>query len=203
MIAEKFKCRASKAGILLTNPRSKSEVLSKTVQSYCEEWVKTVIYGHEKEVKSKYLEKGKLLEDESIRLYSQYKNGLFLLKNDQRFENEFFTGEPDVDDEIIYDFKNSWDAFTFPLFDEEADPDHVAQVNVYMNLTGKTQAKVVYTLQNTPESMHYVQQFDYSAVDVKYRIREFDVAYNEELIKTLEERVLLCREYIASITKNL
>lgn len=241
-----FKCRASKAGLLLTGTiglsakqeaefqqlserliashkgeakpltenmrttledlieKRENKELPQTLKSYCEEWLKSKLYGHEKEIKSKYLEKGKLLEDEAIRLYSQFKGGVFLLKNDERFENDYFTGEPDVDDdETIYDFKNSWDAFTFPLFETSADPDHIAQVNVYMNLTGRRKGKVVYCLQNTPDTMPYVQQFDYSGVDIGLRIKEFDVEYNESVIEELKSRVVLCRSYISGLINSL
>jgi len=46
-----FKARASSSGKLMTKPRSKSEVLSKTTKSYLEEWTKEQIYGVRKTLK--------------------------------------------------------------------------------------------------------------------------------------------------------
>jgi hypothetical protein len=200
---KEFKIRASMAHALLTNPRSKGEALSQTTKSYCEQWLKEQIYGYRKAFTSKYTTKGIVLEDKALEMYSKEKS-LFLEKNTSFFEDDFFTGTPDiVEENMIYDFKNSFDCFTFPLFETEPDANYVAQLNVYMELTRKRQSNLVYCLQNTPDFLVFGNEtpHDYNGIDIKYRIKEFDVKYDSDMIDKLKERVLLCRSYIQTLTK--
>ena len=61
-----FKCRASAAGMLMTNPRNKNEVLSETTKTYVHEWLKENIYGVKKQISSKEINKGIEFEDMAI-----------------------------------------------------------------------------------------------------------------------------------------
>lgn len=198
-----FKCRASQIGSMMTNDRS-GKAMGETAKSYLKDWVREQIYGHPKDIRSKYLVKGTLLEDEAIRFYIESTGSEFLLKNDERFENDFFTGEPDViDGDTIYDFKNSWDAYTFPLFDDQPDKGYYAQLQGYMNLTGARKAKLVHVLLSTPEEISFSEPKDYSFVDSKFRIKEFSIDYDPEFIELAQARVLECREYLGELTKKL
>ena len=102
-LAKSFKCRASAAGKLATNPRAKTEVLSETTKTFAKEWLIEQIYGYRKEIKSKYLDKGNQLEDVGIDKAIEWLDLKFVLKNEKHFEDEFFTGTPDLilEDEII------------------------------------------------------------------------------------------------------
>jgi hypothetical protein len=192
-----FKIRASATKSIMTNPRSKSETLSETCKNYLEEWVKESIYGVRKNIKSKYLTKGISVEDEAIEYYSEIAKLGFVLKNQDRFEDEFFTGTPDlITGDTVYDFKSSWDCFTFPLFDTEPDKGYWMQLQVYMELTGLKKAKLVYTLQNTPDELEYDEPMDYSNVPSHLRIKEFSFDYDPDFILSVKERVLECREYV-------
>jgi hypothetical protein len=192
-----FKIRASATKNIMTNPRSKSETLSETCKTYLEEWAKESIYGVRKNIKSKYLTKGISVEDEAIEYYSEIAKLGFVLKNQDRFEDEFFTGTPDlIVGDTVYDFKSSWDCFTFPLFDTEPDKGYWMQLQVYMELTGLKKAKLVYTLQNTPDELEYDEPMDYSNVPSHLRIKEFSFDYDAEFIESVKERVLECREYV-------
>lgn len=200
MQLKEFKIRASAVSLIMTNPRSKSELLSQTCISYLQQWVKEQIYGIEKEIKSKYLTKGLDVEDIAIDYYSEEKGLGFVLKNDQYFSDKFCHGTPDlIHDGIVYDFKSSWDCFTFPLFDTDPDKAYWMQLQIYMHLTGLKKAKLIYTLQNTPDELEWDEPKDYSELSSKYRIKEFDIEYDPEFIKSVEERVNLCREYIKSL----
>jgi hypothetical protein len=193
----KFKIRASATKNIMTNPRSKSETLSETCKTYLEEWAKESIYGVRKNIKSKYLTKGISVEDEAIEYYSEIAKLGFVLKNQDRFEDEFFTGTPDlIVGDTVYDFKSSWDCFTFPLFDTEPDKGYWMQLQVYMELTGLKKAKLVYTLQNTPDELEYDEPMDYSNVPSHLRIKEFSFDYDPDFIESVKERVLECREYV-------
>ena len=102
-----FLARASSAGKLMTAPRNKSEALSETTKSYIKEWLIEQIYGFRKEIKSKYIDKGNKLEDTAIDKAIEWLDLDFVMKNEDSFEDEFFTGTPDIitNDEILEHFK--------------------------------------------------------------------------------------------------
>ena len=196
-----FKIRASGAGQLMVNPRSKSETLSETTKTYAKNWLKEHIYGTRKEVKSKYMSKGIELEDEAIDKAIEWLDLPFTIKNEEFFEDEYFCGTPDlIVDGVVYDIKCSFSPFTFPLFENKIPTsDYEHQVNVYMHLTGLKKASVIYILLETPEELNYGEKEDYSKIDKQYRIKKFDFEYNEENINKLKEKVLLCRDYLKNI----
>jgi hypothetical protein len=195
-----FKCRASALGKLMTNPRSKSETLSQTTKSYLEEWVKEQIYGIKKQINSKYLQKGLALEDQAIEFYSVAMDKDFMIKNLDHFEDDFFTGTPDCMHEgVVYDFKTSWDCFTFPLFDQEPDMGYYYQLQVYMHLTGLRKAKLVYTLQDTPDYLTHEEPVSYAHVDDSYRVKEFEIDYDPMVIETAKARIQECRDYVKEL----
>ena len=200
MQIEQFKCRASAAGKLMTNPRNKSELLSETTKTFAKEWLKERIYGYYKEINSKQVNKGIYFEDTAIDKAIEWLDLPFSIKNTERFSDEYFTGEPDLllDDEVI-DIKNSWDCFTFPLFENEIPTDdYFYQVQVYMYLTGKRKARVIYILLETPETYNEPAK-SYDHVDIKYRHKEFAFEYQPEIIEKLKERVTQVRNYINEI----
>jgi len=195
-----FKIRASGVSQIMTNGRSKSEPLGQTCKTYLQDWYKEQVYGFRKEIKSKYLTKGLMMEDEAIEFYSIAKEVDFMIKNLDHFSDEFFTGTPDlIHGGIVYDFKTSWDAYTFPLFDTEPDKGYWMQLQVYMHLTGIKKAKLVYTLLNTPEFLTYEEPINYDHLDFNLRIKEFDFEYDPEFIESVKERVLVCREYLMKL----
>ena len=199
-----FKARASCVGEIMTNPRSKSEILSQTAKTYLEEWIKEKLYNRKKDIKSKYINKGNYLEDQSIEYYSFVKGYDFLLKNHDSFEDDFFTGTPDlIYDGVVYDFKNSWDCFTFPLFDADPPKGYVMQLQIYMHLLGVEEAKLVFLLMNTPEEISFKEQSNYDDVDPLLRIKEYQISYDPEFIESVKERVVLCRDYIKKLTESL
>lgn len=197
---EQFKCRASAAGKLMTNPRNKSEQLSETTKSFIYEWLKERIYGYKKEISTKQINKGLEYEDMAIDKAIEWLDLPFAIKNQERFEDEFFTGEPDLllQDEVL-DIKCSWDCFSFPLFEKEIpNDDYFYQVQTYMHLTGKRKARVVYILLNTPETYN-APEWTYEHVETKYRVKEFRFDYEPEVIEKLKSRAQSCREFIESI----
>lgn len=196
----KFKCRASALGQIMTNARSKNETLSQTAKSYLEDWYKEQIYGVKKQIKSKYIQKGLALEDQAIEFYSIAMEKDFMIKNLDHFEDDFFTGTPDCFHEgIVYDFKTSWDCFTFPLFDQEPDMGYYYQLQVYMHLTGLKKAKLVYTLQDTPEFLTYEEPVSYAHVDYCYRIKQFEIEFDQEVIENAKNKIIECRKYIKEL----
>jgi len=203
MSAKLFKIRASSAGNIIG---AKPPKLLKGHKTIAENWVKERIYGVKKTFTSKYTEKGVLVEDEAIEyVIANADLPLLAEKNDKRFEDTYFTGTPDIilPDEII-DIKSPWDCFTFPLFEKDLpEKKYADQAQVYMHLTGKKKARVIYCLMNTPENVaDWEDHHDYSAVKPEYRIKQYSVKYDPKRIEMLQKQVELIREYIETLTKN-
>lgn len=200
MQLKEFKIRASAVSQIMTNPRSKSETISQTCKSYLEQWVKEQIYNTQKTIKSKYLTKGLEVEQIAIDYYAEEKGLGFVLPNVEYFSNEFLHGTPDlIHGQTLYEFKSSWDCFTFPLFESEPDKGYWMQCQVYMALTGLKKARLVYTLQNTPDELTWEESADYSDISSKYRIKEFEIDFDPEFIESVNQRVIDCRDYIKSL----
>ena len=195
-----FKLRASAGGMLLTDPRSKTELLSQTSKSYVDQWMKEQIYGVKKEISSKYISKGIDQEDEAIDKAIEWLDLPFALKNEAHFENDHFTGTPDLlVEDMVIDIKNSWDCFTFPLFEKECpNRDYYAQLQIYMHLTGKRKAMLCYVLLDTPETYNS-PAISYDAMAKEYRIKTFTFDYDQELIDKLITRVENARQYIETL----
>jgi hypothetical protein len=197
-----FKIRPSASGKIMANARKKGE-LSKTTLSYLDEWIKTEVYGYRKEISSKYLSKGNEVEDESIEFISKHLNLKGIKKNEEKFEDDFMVGTPDViTKDTIIDVKNSWDCFTFPLLENEIpNKDYFYQLQCYMALTGKKKAKLIYTLMNTPEDLiKFEQSHNYNDIDPKYRIKVFDIERNEDVIDEIRKRVIEIRNHLEVVT---
>ena len=201
MEIKEFKIRASQAGVLMTNAR-KADEMSKTAQTYLETWLKEQIYGVRKDVHSKVLDKGTNMENHSIDKAIMWLNLPFIYKNETNFEDEYFTGTPDLLlEKLVIDIKTSWDCFTFPLFETSIpNMDYFYQLQVYMHLTGLKNATLCYVLIDTPETYNNAA-ITYKDIDPHYRIKTFDFDYDEAIIKELQQRVIKAREYIEYLKK--
>jgi hypothetical protein len=210
-----FKIRCSAIGQIMTNSRTKGQ-LSKTAQSYVETWIKEQIYKRRKVITTKYMDKGNMVENESISFAGRVLNA-DITKNEQRYENELLIGTPDViTEDYVIDVKNSWDCFTFPLFYENVpNKDYYYQAQGYMALTGLSHYKLIYTLLDTPDSLierefKYASELDYdtfakdyrySEIDEAYRIRIFEIERDDDVIDAINGRVIECRNYINNLIK--
>jgi len=208
MDMKEFKIRASAVGNIMTNSRSKSNPLSKTTETYLQEWMKEQIYGGQKFTGNKYTEKGLQVEDESIDYISEHLGYGFLLKNDMKYENEFMTGTPNViHDGVVIDMKNSWDHWTFPIFEKSVPTkDYYWQLQAYMALCNLDKAKLIYTLMDTPEDLLNAWTdvpYSYEELDSKYRIKVFEIERNDEDIQKIYDRVKECRTYLEELKNSL
>jgi hypothetical protein len=208
----------------MTSPRTKGELLSQTAKTYIEEEVLRAKYGVIKTFSSRYTDKGNLVEDEAIDMASNALELGFLYKNHEHFENEFLTGTPDVNTgDILLDVKSSWDATTFPFFATEIPTkDYFFQLQGYLELTGKTEALLVYCLVNTPADMiedeirraHWaarlidesqelrdevLKRHSFDHIPDNRRVKVFKVEKDEQVIAEIKERVELCREYFNTL----
>ena len=211
-----FKIRCSAIGNIMSKPKKKADLISATAKTYCKKWLTEQIYNRRESISSKYLLKGTAVEDDSIKYISNALNYKKIKKNYEHFENDFFTGTPDVivKDEIL-ELKNSWNCFTFPLFEDDIpNKAYYYQTQGYMNLTGLKKAKLIYTLMDTPEDLiqknygvpifgtgsefyeEFKKDYIYENIDNKYRIKIFEIDYDESIIDDIRERVVNCRNYI-------
>lgn len=155
----KVKFRASSWGNLLTDTVTKAAKeageLSVTCQKELIKIYNRVVYGRVKDVTTKTMDKGILAEPESIKLLSLVE-GEFFFKNEEKMENEWFTGHPDLlldkNGEIqCWDIKTSWELDTFmPKLLEEPDKSYIAQLNCYYSLTGAQGGAIAYCLVSAP-----------------------------------------------------
>lgn len=214
-----FKCRASHIGSLMTNGRSKEPAMGETSKNYVKDWVISQLTGHRREITSKYLTKGLAVEDASLVRASEY-YGVTFTKNTERKENDFFTGEWDsIAGDRVIDVKSSWDAFTFPYFDEQPSKAYYEQLQVYMALTGLKNASLIYCLENAtsdeierrawsiargldfeePEIEHWQQaesEMTYDHLPDWMRIKVYEFERSDELIQQMQQRVIEARGYI-------
>lgn len=143
--------------------------LSAGAKTFLDGMAKEFVYSYEKTISSKYLEKGRMVEDDSIELY----NSVFfqsLAKNTERRSNEWVTGECDlVHPSKIIDIKSAWNLDTFPATAAQAhDPDYEWQGRAYMWLWDRPEFEVAWCLVDTPpdligyedEALHYVSHLN-------------------------------------------
>tara|TARA_R100000479_G_scaffold12846_1_gene5148 strand:- start:7 stop:639 length:633 start_codon:yes stop_codon:yes gene_type:complete len=208
----------------MTNARSKSEVLSKTCKSYLQELAIEEMYGIKKEFSSRYTDKGIEVERTSIDLVQDNCDFGFMYKNEEHFENDYLTGTPDVNtDNILLDVKSSYDATTFPWFEEEIpNKDYYYQLQGYMALCNKRKSVLAYCLVNTPFQIvedevrrahwqeHLIDESEELRADVEARhnfdhippekrIKTFEVRYDKDVIKAIYERIKECRKYYETL----
>lgn len=212
--------RCSSLGKLMTDPRTKSEILSETAKSYIQDLFKERELGIYKEFSSRYTDKGLEMEDEAIQFASEVLKWDFVVKNEVRFNNEWITGEPDINtDSLLADIKCSWSGSTFPLFDETLkNKDYYYQLQGYMMLTGHETSELVYCLMNTPHQIvedevrrqHWklnlidedldvrqaVQEMhNFDQIPNNLRVKRFIVQKDEAAQEKIKERVEIAREY--------
>jgi len=214
-----FKIRCSAIGDIMA--QMKNGVLPKGAQTYCKNWVKEQRYGRRKDIWTKELQKGNECEKGAIELVTDTYHLGMISGNEEWFEGDEITGTPDlIAVKSIRDIKCSWDCFTFPLFDTEPNKGYWWQLQGYMSLTGKDVAFLDYVLMDTPESLieaevnrlsyreditkeseQRIRDFHtYSHLPDSDRIKTFEIWRDDEAIKAIHERVVLCREYIKSLT---
>lgn len=156
--------RCSSLGYLMTEPKSKAAKdageLSESTKTHLIDVFVQNKYNRQTDISNKYIQKGLLVEEDSITLYSRVKK-TFFKKNEKNLTNEFIKGTPDLftgleieaADSII-DIKSSWDIFTYFRNHSNGVSDlYYWQLMGYMALTGARSAKLAFCLVDTPETL--------------------------------------------------
>lgn len=228
-----MKIRCSALGRIMTNSRTKG-TLSKTCKSYIEELFLDQELGIKKDFWSRYTDKGIMVEKEGITLANEVLEwGLSFSEihgEQHSFENDYITGHTDIlTKNLLADIKCSWNASTFPFFEDGVDKNYMWQLMGYMFLTGYDKAELVYVLVNTPEEMvldeikrehwkknsywngdedpdieeHVRSQHNFDKMDKTMRIKRYIIERDEKLIEAIKERVEECREYYETLKSKI
>ena len=186
----KHKFRASSLADIMTDPKGKDEVLSVGAKTTVESLVKQFMYGYDKVVTGKYMDKGIEVEDQSIELVNQvfftnYK------KNTERRTNDWITGECDiiVPGVKVIDIKSSWSLDTFPALSKSGeDKTYEWQGRAYMMLWDVDQFEINYCMVSTPEHLVGYEDTQLHEVDhINPEMRVTRVLYKRDL--ALEEKI--------------
>lgn len=207
----------------LLEKKKKSGGLSETAKDYLQKWYIENMFGKKRELTNRYLEKGIVVEDESIELLNSVR-GTSYKKNEERKENDWISGEPDiVGKDLIIDIKSSWDVFTFPLFEEKMkNKDYEWQLEAYSWLFNKKNLELCYVLVDTPYelilkelnrvkwNMHgtlteeeetILQQevedkMTFGTIPEALRIKSFKFKSDKSKRVQIRKKVRLCRKYL-------
>jgi hypothetical protein len=223
-----MKIRASQLGKIMTSPRSKGEVLSQTAKTYLQELALEDKYGIRKDINSRYMDKGNLVEDEAIQLASSVLELEFVVKNEEYFSNDYIKGTPDVlGSNFILDVKASWTGATFPWFEDECpNKDYYFQMMAYMWLCDRDKALLCYTLINTPEDIVLDEirrvawakkelepsestendvraQHEFDHIPTDKRVKAYLIERDEQVIEQIKEKIEHAREYYNEIIEKI
>jgi hypothetical protein len=203
----------------------KGGLISAGAKTYCQQWFIESLYGRKKEFYSKPCEKGNLVENDAIEFIGEVL-GLPLTKNEEYKEDDYKTGTCDIDTgEYIIDNKSPETCFTFPLLaDDIPDKAYMYQLQGYMDLWGRSKAKLIYTLMDTPDKL-LISEANYLARDMKcefqgafdivkekntysnyadeLRYKEFEIERDEKIIKDIHDKVKLCQEYVITLQSKI
>jgi len=208
----------------LVEKKNAKPTLSEGAKTFCQEIFNQEFHGRRNTFTNKFVEKGLLVEEKAITIYSKYKGKPFV-KNKERFTNEYLSGEPDELKQNI-DIKSSWDINTFPMHDTELTNNlYKWQVKGYCFLLGKETGKVAYCLVNTPDNIVMDEKFkmarklnvmelppeieeevewmhNYDDLSFSERVREFEVEFTEQDKQAIIQQVTLAREYLNQLVKE-
>lgn len=183
------KFRASSLAEIMTDPKSKEELLSVGGKSAVEKIAKQLIYGYTETVSSKYMDKGIQVEDASIELYNSV---MFTrnAKNTERRTNDWITGECDIaTPKKITDIKSSWSLATFPVTASQGrDKGYEWQLRAYMMLWDVELAEIAYCMVDTPDELVGWEDVSLHSVGhIPQELRLTLVQYQRD--KALEEKI--------------
>lgn len=220
---DSFKVHCSKIGSIM-----QKQGLGKTGETELQKWYLSKKYGRKPDWYSKFVEKGLMVEDVGINCLSKHLD-IQLHKNDEWFEGDFMIGTPDIiHDGIVYDIKSSWDIFTFPFFgDKIPNNDYEYQMQGYLSLTGYKSAVLVYCLIDTPQvlitqelrrlyydsggraedwtpetNIELAENYKFNDIPLSDKMRFFRVERDDVKIKAIQDRVVVCREFLRNGIKK-
>lgn len=172
--------RASSAHQIMTNIDSAK--LTAGHLTFCKKIFRELRWRRREQIKSKYLTKGILQEEDAITLLTRVVGLGVIKKNEANITNAFVSGTPDIfigesirKAEKGYDTKCSWSADTFPFPEDPLDAVYEWQDHVYIALTGAKSWVTAFCLVNAPAQQIQSEKYqlnrrlgDVSETDPKY-----------------------------------
>ena len=202
-----IRIRASALGEIMTDAKEKNEPLSKGAKTVLEKMAKEYVYGFNEVITGKYMDKGIIVEDQSIQLY----NSVFFTdytKNTERKKNDWVTGECDIfTGSKIIDIKSSWSLATFPAtVASGVDKGYEWQLRAYMMLWDVPQAEIAYCMVNTPDELIKYEQEELHFVDhIDEALRVTIVPYKRDaaLEDKIKFKVEAAQKYLAEMAERI
>jgi hypothetical protein len=116
----------------------------------------SIMYGIKELTTSKHMDKGNLVEQDSLDLYQRWYamnvSKHFVGKNHQHYENAYAKGTPDVVMlDLVADVKSSWNRHTWRM--ASVTPEYYWQLQCYMWLTNTNIGHLAFALNDTPEEL--------------------------------------------------
>ena len=176
----------------MANAKVKGE-LSAGCKTYLETW-----YANDNEqIHSKYFDKGNMVENECIDLMTNVLERGIAIKNDERLEDDYFTGTCDVQfDDCIVDVKSVWNRKGLHAACNGLDKDYEWQLRGYMQLYKKPKGILFYGLCDTPEGCNFGNEVIYSDMPINERWVAYNWESDSQLVQDIIDKVVKCREYL-------
>lgn len=198
--------RASSLAEIMTEPKSKTEVLSAGAKTAIIKMAREFVYGYDTSITSKYMTKGIQCEDASIELLNSVLFGDYT-KNTERRTNDYITGEADlVCEDCIRDIKTSWSLETFPVLAELGeDKTYYWQMQAYMWLYDKPRAEICYCMVSTPEELIGYENKAIHMVDhiaPQLRVTRWHIK-RDDVEQKIIDKVTAAREFYQEIIKRI
>lgn len=165
--------------------------LSAGAKTYLGKLAKQFVYGYNKVVETKYMDKGLACEDEAIELINRLRFKSYV-KNTERREDEFLTGECDIYIPAVktIDTKVSWDLDTFPALSEDChDALYEWQGRAYMRLWDVQEHEVCFVMLDTPDELiRYEQRELHEVSHIDPALRLTSITYQRDM--AMEEKMI-------------
>lgn len=220
-----YKFRCSSLGKII----SKSGKLTDQNKTYLNDLFIGEIYKIQKEITSKYFEKGIICEQDGRDFLKEiFYPDRYVAKNRMRFSNDFIHGEPDVImEDYIYDIKNAYDLFTFGK--AHLSWEYEWQLKGYLYLLNREKGRLFYILADMPDTLladeerklfyqakftstdselyqkaleEVRKKYSYSHIPLECRFKVFNVELLETDIETINNSVKEARSYLSKLAKN-
>lgn len=178
--------------------------LSAGAKTFLRKLAKEILYGYKLNITGKYMDKGMIVEDQSIELY----NSVFFtqhVKNTVRLENDWISGECDIIEhgKKGIDIKSSWSLDTFPAVPADGEDSlYEWQCRGYMMLWDVPEWDVAYCMVDTPDELIKFEQEDIhyvNHIDERLRVTVVNYKRDLELEEKIKRKVEAARRYLESV----
>lgn len=192
---------------IMADPKAKGETLSQGAKTAIRRMAKQILFDVQFTVDSKYIKKGLEMENSSIALLNSVM-GESYVKNTERRENGFITGEPDiVADTHGVDIKTSWSIESFPLTAEEGDDKtYEWQARAYMWLFDKPVWHIAYCLVDTPDHLFGYEDWHLHKVThipPYQRVTMVTYRRDADLEAKIKDKVFAAQHYLAALLRDM